>query len=77
MADKIGFLPNARKSDNVLQAKIIGGVVLLTMVVAVIFRMAGDNAPFYAHLLLGALAGLIPALLISGLVIGIIGLRRR
>ena len=71
MADKIGGVPNLRKRDNLFQAATIGVFLLIGVLVG--WGMGGW--PLGA--LLGALGGLVSGTLISGVVLMIIGLRRK
>ena len=85
IADKVGFVPNVRRSDNLLQAKIIGGIVAVCAVVGLIWGGgAGHRNPDCGLGMglgvgtgLGVVAGLVVGLLVSGLVLGIIGLKRK
>jgi hypothetical protein len=71
IADNIGFVPNIRKQDNIVQ----GIVILVTMVLGVIIGLIVDFSSVGA--LLGVLGGLILGTLVSGIVLMIIGLKRK
>ena len=70
IADKIGFVPNIRKSDNALQAKIFLGVWLFCILLGAVLGK-GDGA------LRGLIFGIVVALIISGGVLTIVGLMRK
>jgi hypothetical protein len=71
VADKIGGVPNVRAKDNVFQAvtvfvfAILGGII------------GGATIGWWEGALLGGLGGIIGGTLLSGLVLMIIGLRRK
>jgi hypothetical protein len=69
VADKVGFVPNVRKEDNKLQAKVFLSVWMLCILIGLVWG-GGDGG------LTGALIGLVVALLISGAVLAVVGLRR-
>ena len=69
VADKVGFVPNIRKSDNVLQAKIFLMVWAACIVIGAIWAK-GDGA------LIGGLLGIVAALIVSGAVLMVVGLKR-
>lgn len=85
IADKVGFVPNVRRSDNLLQAKIIGGVVAVGAVIGLVWGgIAGHRNPEFGLGMglgvgtgLGVVAGLVVGLLVSGLVLAIVGLKRK
>ena len=70
VADKIGFVPNIRKSDNELQAKVFLGVWAACILIGAIF-WGGDGVLF------GVLLGIVVALVVSGGVLTIVGLIRK
>ena len=70
VADKIGFVPNVRKSDNALQAKVFLGVWAACVLIGAILGR-GDGA------LTGLFLGIVVALVISGGVLAVVGLKRR
>ena len=69
VADKVGFVPNVRRSDNILQAKIFGGVWLGCVLLGAVCGGMGGA-------LMGLLLGIVVALLVSGAVLAIVGLKR-
>ncbi len=71
LADKIGGVPNVRKKDNLYQ----GITVALFLVVGLVVGWFAGGWP--EGVLLGALGGLVVGTLISGLVILVLGLRRK
>lgn len=73
-ADKIGFVPNMRKSDNIFQLKFIGVTCLLCVVLALIAPM-GDF-PVLAKIATGLLAGLLVGVILSGIILAIKNLKR-
>jgi hypothetical protein len=71
IADKVGLVPNVRKKDNLYQA-----------VCVLAFLLIGTAAGWFwegwpTGVLLGALAGLVAGTLVSGLVLMVLGLRRK
>ncbi|MCC7230974.1 MAG: hypothetical protein IT203_11325 [Fimbriimonadaceae bacterium] len=76
MADKIGFVPNARLSDNVYQAKFIA-VVLAVMVPigALVFGILGLG-PWWIGAVIGVVCGLLIGVFLSGTVLAIRNLKR-
>ena len=79
-ADKIGMVPNARRSDNLLQARIFALVWLICLGLGGFWGAVTNPGGFGPGLLNGALTGgllgLIVALLVSGAVVGFRGLTR-
>lgn len=73
VADKIGFVPNVRRQDNLLQLKWIGGTCVIA--IAVSFALI-RGVPFYIPITCGLLAGLVLGALISGSILAIRNLRR-
>jgi hypothetical protein len=71
IADKVGFVPNVRKKDNLYQGLSILGTILVGMLLGYI--LMGESM----GLLLGGLAGAILGLLVSGVVLMIVGLMRK
>ncbi len=73
-ADKIGFVPNAKKSDNLFQLKIFGIVWGVCLVVGIIWGVVTNPNGFGEGLLNGALTGgllgIVVALLVSGAITG-------
>jgi len=69
-ADKVGLVPNVRKDDNKLQAKVLLITWLFCIILGAIFGKT-DGA------IMGALLGLVVALLVSGAVLTVVGLRRK
>lgn len=80
IADKIGFVPNVRKSDNVYQAKIFGICWLACLVLGAIWGVATNPNGFGDGLLtgvaVGGLGGMVVALLVSGAIVGFKGMIR-
>lgn len=76
VADKIGFVPNVRKSDNSFQAKFIGVSLLAGAGLFALLRLPDREVPIGACAGIGALAGLILGLLLSGAILAIKNLRR-
>jgi hypothetical protein len=70
-SDKIGGVPNIRKKDNLYQAATIGVFLIIGLIVG--WFVGG----WPEGVLLGALGGLVAGALISGLVLMIVGLRRK
>jgi hypothetical protein len=71
LADKVGGVPNIRKRDNLYQALSILACVIIGAVVGVLLGGWPTGAG------LGALAGTVGGLLISGVVLMVIGLIRK
>ena len=71
LADKIGGVPNVRKKDNLCQAITVGVFLIVGVIVG---WFAGE---WPEGVLLGALGGLVAGTLISGMVIMVLGLRRK
>jgi hypothetical protein len=73
-ADKIGFVPNAKKADNLLQLKLFGIVWLVCLVVGAIWGVVtnpnGFGEGLINGLIIGGLSGLVVALLVSGAIVG-------
>jgi len=69
-ADKVGLVPNLRKGDNKLQAK----VLLITWLICIIVGAIWGKGP---GAIMGALLGLVVALLVSGGVLTVVGLLRK
>lgn len=70
VADTVGFAPNLRPKDNLIQlASVLGSVVLAG---GVGFLRKGAVGG-----ILGAIAGMIGGLLVSGLILGIVRLARK
>jgi hypothetical protein len=73
-ADKIGFVPNAKKADNVFQLKIFGIVWLVCLIVGAIWGVVtnpnGFGEGLTNGLIIGGLSGLVVALLVSGAITG-------
>ena len=70
VADKVGFVPNVRKSDNILQAKVFLAVWAVCILIGVVWGK-GDGA------FMGFLLGMVIALVVSGGVLTVIGLKRK
>lgn len=70
MADKVGFVPNVRRKDNLFQ----GIVVLTLMIIGAVTGALIDGYPMAAGLAAG---GLIVGVIVSGTVLCIIGLFRK
>lgn len=81
IADTVGLIPNLRKKDNLYQGLCVLAFVIIGMAVALFWDGAairdslGDSLP--VRLLLGAFAGLVLGVLISGAIILVLGFRRR
>lgn len=81
MADKVGFLPNVRKKDNLYQGLCIAVCVIIGMIAGwfwdggLIREIVGNEAPL--RILVGGAAGLIVGTLASGLFLMVLGLRRK
>lgn len=76
MADKIGFVPNARRSDNVYQAKFIAVVLALTVPIgAAVFGILGLGA-WWIGATIGVVFGLLVGMVLSGTVLAIRNLKR-
>ena len=71
LADKIGGVPNVRKKENVYQAITVGVFLIIGVIVG---WFAGE---WPEGVLFGALGGLVAGTLISGVVIMVLGLRRK
>ena len=71
VADRIGGVPNIRKKDNLYQAAAVGVFVIIGLIVG--WFVGG----WPEGVLLGALGGLIAGTLLSGLVLMVLGLRRK
>lgn len=69
-ADKVGLVPNIRKDDNKLQAKVFLIVWACCIAIGFIWNRS-DGA------IMGALLGIVIALLVSGAVLTVVGLRRK
>jgi hypothetical protein len=70
MADKIGFVPNVRRKDNVIQ----GLSVVASMLIGAGVGFGIGEAVGAAA---GAVAGVVGGLMISGAILAIVGLVRR
>jgi hypothetical protein len=75
IADKVGFLPNVRKADNLYQLKFVGYSVLGAAVLFCLIPM-GDSMPLIIKMLLGAVAGMFLGLIVSGAILAIRNLKR-
>ena len=73
-ADKVGLVPNVRLKDNLIQGLVVGALTLIGALVG--FFVASDTARLTGAGF-GALAGLISGGFLSGLVLMIVGLRRK
>jgi hypothetical protein len=71
LADKIGGVPNVRKKDNLFQGIFVG----LSALVGVLIGWFAGGWPLGVPL--GALGGLVIGTLISGVVLMVMGLRRK
>ena len=71
LADKIGGVPNVRKKDNLFQGIFVGSSAL----VGVLIGWFAGGWPL--GVMLGALGGLVVGTLISGVVLMVMGLRRK
>lgn len=73
-ADKIGFVANTKKKDNLFQAKVFGIVWVLCVIAGGIWGVATNPNGFAEGLLNGLLTGGLPgvvvALLVSGAITG-------
>ena len=67
VSDTVGFAPNIRLKDNVIQGIVVGAGTLLSALGAYLTDGSTETA------LLGALGGLIVFALLSGLVIMVLG----
>jgi hypothetical protein len=70
-ADKVGLVPNVRKKDNLYQGIAVVAGLLLGALVGWLWKDTFEAA------LLGALIGLVGATLVSGLVLLVLGLKRK
>jgi len=73
IADKIGFLPNTRKSDNAFQAKFILATCAISILVS-FFAM--KDAPWWGSGVIGLVIGLVVGVLISGTILAVRNIRR-
>jgi hypothetical protein len=73
-ADKVGMVPNVRLKDNLIQGIVVVAFTLIGALVG--FFVAPDTARSVGAGL-GALAGLIGGGFLSGLVLMVVGLRRK
>lgn len=73
-ADKIGLVPNVRLKDNLIQGLVVGA---LTLIGALVGFFVPSDTPRSVGAGVGALAGLIGGGFLSGLVLMIVGLRRK
>jgi hypothetical protein len=71
LADKIGGVPNLRKKDNLYQA----ATVAVFSIIGVVVGWSVGGWP--EGVLLGVVGGLIAGILISGVVIMVLGFRRK
>ena len=76
IADKVGFIPNSRKSDNLYQAKFLGATLAIVVPFTAVSFEVGGWGPWWAGALLGALGGMLAGLLISGTILAIKNLKR-
>ena len=80
IADKIGFVPNVRTSDNVYQVKAFGVCWLACVVIGAVWGVATNPNGFGEGLINGAipgaLLGIVAALVVSGAMVGYRGLKR-
>jgi hypothetical protein len=76
IADKVGFVPNSRKSDNVYQAKFLGAALAIVVPFTAVSFEVGGWGPWWIGALLGCLAGLLGGLMISGTILAIKNLKR-
>ncbi len=77
IADKVGMVPNLRRSDNVFQAKFVGASALIFGIGFLFAPWFDDAAPWFLRLGLGVVAGLLGGLLVSGLILAIKNLVRK
>lgn len=70
MVDKVGFVPNVRKKDNVFQAVFSIAATVLGTIIGLVWQ-GGMGAA------LGALVGLVVGGIISGLILCAVGLKRK
>ncbi|KAF0241907.1 MAG: hypothetical protein FD180_4197 [Planctomycetota bacterium] len=70
LADKVGFVPNVRGKDNVIQGISVAAALLI-----------GAGIGFFLHggfgAIVGGVTGMVAGLLISGAVLAIVGLVRK
>lgn len=76
VADKVGFVPNTRKSDNAFQAKFIGFAAVFCGAFGGAYCATSGAAPWYAGILIGLVIGLVVGLLVSGTILAIANLKR-
>lgn len=73
IADKVGLVPNLRKSDNVFQLWfVLIGTALGTLCFALIVRDAGN----IAWIVVGGGLGMIVGVVVSGAILAVRNLRR-
>ena len=77
VADKVGFVPNLRRSDNLFQAKFVGITAVLTAIAFLFAPWWGQNDPWFLRIGLGFVAGLLGGLLLSGFILAILNLVRK
>ncbi|MGC4042840.1 MAG: hypothetical protein QM758_03475 [Armatimonas sp.] len=73
-ADKVGFVPNTKKKDNLFQAKVFGSVWVICIVVGAIWGAMtspkGVEGGIADGLLTGFFLGVVVALVVSGAITG-------
>lgn len=76
VADKVGFVPNIRKSDNAYQAKFIATGAVFSAGFGGAYCATSDAAPWYGGLVIGLVIGLLVGLLVSGTILAVKNLKR-
>lgn len=76
IADRIGFVPNTRGSDNLIQGLAVLGGLVLGAIVGYLLKWGDAKVPLLGAGL-GAIAGLLLATFASGLYLAIRNLSRR
>lgn len=73
-ADKVGFVPNTKKKDNLFQAKVFGIVWVICLIAGAIWGATtspkGAGEGLIDGLLTGGMLGVIVALVVSGAITG-------
>lgn len=73
IADKVGFVPNLRKSDNLFQLRFLGITLFICISVCMIIPI---DVPVIFRAVIGLFIGLFLGLILSGTVLAIKNLKR-
>lgn len=78
VADKVGMVPNVRLKDNVIQAvAVIIGMVLGGLAGVLYAAAQGPAQSMLLSAIIGIVVGMVVGVFLSGLVLMIVGLRRK